>query len=101
MKKLFIIIIMLISILFAETRTLSPFDKMLNKYKVATNYHKALAVAIDSNGGYASGYSFGKQLESHAIKKALTLCNKSKAKHHIISTCRIYMINNKIVGTLD
>jgi len=105
MKKLLFVITIIVSIISAETNSkekiLSPLDKTINKYKIATNYHKALAVAIDSDGGYASGYAFGKQLQSHADKISLKLCNESRIKHNIKASCRIYMKNNEVVGTLE
>ena len=85
----------------SNKKTLSDLDIVINKYKLATNYHKALAVAVDSDGGYAAGFAYDGQIQSHVNKTALQLCKKSKLQHDIKDNCEIYMMDNKIVGSLD
>jgi len=108
MKRLvlsLISILMLISVNGCVSHTLnqaqlSKFDKDVNVYKENTKYHKAMAVAMDANGKYAFGRSWGFSLQSQANKRAIDECQKSRRRYNVKSKCEIYMIDDNVVRNL-
>ncbi|GEM_PF-6649239 len=57
--------------------------------------HKALAFVQGGDGGYAYGYSSGRQTRQAAIKRALEQCSVRQQLYDVNGTCDIYMVNDR------
>ena len=60
--------------------------------------HKAFYYAMDINGNGACGNTVGAFTEELARQNALTKCEQSSTKKNVQATCKLYAMNNDIIG---
>lgn len=59
--------------------------------------HKALAVAGDVEGAYASGFAFGKASRAEAEQAALEQCARRRADRRLAAPCRLHAVGDEIL----
>src|SRR6266446_3114127 len=74
--------------------TLNNILKIYNLY----NNNKALAVARDDNGAWASGWSWSHQSEQQALTRALAQCSLFRPNFRVTAACERYAVNDQIVS---
>lgn len=80
-----------------ELRDRSRFDSEWQRY-LALEPHKALAVAGDPQGLYATGFSFGKASREQAEQEALAACDLRRSDRRIEPPCRLHAVGNEILA---
>ena len=70
---------------------------ILNQYNVYPT-NKALAVARDDNGAWASGWSWNQQSEQQAMTRALAQCTLFRPNFRVAAPCQLYAVNDQIVS---
>ena len=75
---------------FAFADKYDVLSSTVDKFKGLTG-HKALAVAVDENGAYASSWGYDYSTTDRAIASAMKRCKKGRVKNNVQSECIIYM----------
>lgn len=71
-------------------------DVVNNKYP-AYEKHKSIALAIDSNGHWAYGYSYNYSSQKEANERALSECRQRAPEYKVDGVCKLYAIGNEVV----
>jgi S1-C subfamily serine protease len=80
-----------------ELGLLPSTSERCKQYYNTVPSQKALAIAEDSNGHWACGYSYGQATTEQAIAVAYSRCINSRAQYGVYSNCRLYAVNDKVV----
>ncbi|KZN57921.1 hypothetical protein [Pseudoalteromonas luteoviolacea] len=78
----------------------SEFEVDVEKYLSCSSAKKAYAAALDDNGVWGSGFSYGFPTQQLANKRALEECEMQRSKHNIQAECVVYFEGNKSVREL-
>lgn len=73
----------------------TQFEREWSRY-MRFESHKALAVAGDPGGHYASGFAFNKGSREEAIESAMKACAKRRVDRRIVDECRLYAVENEV-----
>jgi hypothetical protein len=76
-------------------RNKTRFASEWKDYEAMSGF-KALAVAGDPGGVYASGWTSEYCDQQKAVADALTYCEQRRLEHRIAGECRVYAIGNEI-----
>lgn len=57
--------------------------------------HKAIALAVDTSGGWAAGYSKGASSQAEANQTAIARCQEARSKNNVQASCEIYTEGDK------
>jgi hypothetical protein len=79
------------------TRERTRFESEWQSYR-DLEPEKALAVAGDVDGAYASGFAFGKASRHEAEQGALEDCARRRADRRLDAPCRLYAVGDEIVA---
>jgi len=86
-----------------KEKNINDIENLL-KQNMAYKSHKAIAVAMDSEGKYILGYSYDCASEESAKSIALNRCRlaneNAESESQVTATCVIYALENNIVHKL-
>ena len=96
--RLFILLTLIGSFIFAN----GPVEEMYNGKYQKLRKNKALYVAIDhETGAWAAGMSGNDGSIVGAKRVARRYCLKYVKQNNVNAECKVYAINDKIVGSVD
>lgn len=72
------------------------FNAFFLKYKALPG-EKMLVLAVDPNGGWASGFDYDCNTLQEAAENATARCNECRKKMHVFTKARVFAINNEVV----
>ncbi|VUZ86603.1 hypothetical protein MELA_03008, partial [Candidatus Methylomirabilis lanthanidiphila] len=76
----------------------AAFLRLFSEYAMKSN-KKAIALAIDSEGKWAAGYSAGHSSQSEATERALSECRQRLPRFNVQTSCKLYAIGTNVIFT--